>query len=479
MKKALLINFILFLFLGTFQTAKAQVENDPCSAPCLSFSGTTIGKLPDANGFSPNTNLPCGSGTSEDNPTWYTFVTSETNFKIDITVNNCTGGSGSVQITIFEGDDCSSLSGIGCLNCITNGTLIANTLPCKQYWLQIDGCAEAVCDFKLDYDPKQLLDNIPAPIITGEKSVCLDKSETYSAVITGNCLSSDYIWSILPEGKAIISNNGDGTVDVKWTSIGTFKLTAKPMFFVNCPPQTITTTEYTVYVTDKLKDTTCMATFCCENEAFDFPLLPCIKMANPDVLGNSTPLSIPINQACGTTKTYAIPYQMGCTGNINLIATIKDNIPMVFTTKINNSTGKNGAIDLTVTNGKMPTFLWSNGATIEDILNLAPGKYCVNVTDIEGCSKYECFVVKDVTSSAETETSRAISIFPNPVNDVLFIKIEENIILTKIELLDTKGSILSIFSSETRQINMNNLPSAVYFLKCYTKDDFVVKRIVR
>ena len=477
MKKLLLFSFLLFFV--TFQIAKAQTENDPCSAPCLSFSGSTSGASPAADGFSPNVYLPCGA--TEDNPTWYTFVPSGNTFTINVSTSGCVANNGDtigIEIAFYKAEDCGAATAINCLNCVTSGTLTMNCTPCKQYWIQIDGCKESVCNFTLTYNPNQLLKNVPAPVITGEQSVCLGKMQTYCASLPNGCEPSGWIWTTIPAGKATIVPDGN-CADVKWASIGTFKLLVKPKFNVKCPPQTITTTEYTVYVNDKLKDTTCMATFCCENQSFDFPLLPCIKTANPNVLGNSTPLSVPIFHDCGTTKTYKIPYKMGCEGNINLVATIKNNIPLALTSKIKNSTGKNGAIDLTVTSTKTTTFMWSNGATTEDISNLAPGNYCVTVTDVESCIKYQCFTVKDVSASEETEIFRGISIFPNPVNDILFIKIEENIILTKIELLDTKGSVLSVFSSETRQINMINLPSAVYFLKCYTKDDFVVKRIVR
>jgi hypothetical protein len=54
----------------------------------------------------------------------------------------------------------------------------------------------------------------------------------------------------------------------------------------------------------------------------------------------------------------------------------------------------NGSITLTVTGGATPyQFSWSNGATTQNISNLAPGTYCVTVTDGAGCSAAACATI--------------------------------------------------------------------------------------
>jgi hypothetical protein len=75
----------------------------------------------------------------------------------------------------------------------------------------------------------------------------------------------------------------------------------------------------------------------------------------------------------------------------------------------------NGSINLTIANAIAPVSIqWSNGATTEDISNLAPGTYTATVTDASPCQK-----ILEVTVSAGSSTSTpSVIIAANPGNTI-------------------------------------------------------------
>ncbi|HSD08656.1 DUF7507 domain-containing protein [Flavobacterium sp.] len=91
---------------------------------------------------------------------------------------------------------------------------------------------------------------------------------------------------------------------------------------------------------------------------------------------------------------------ISCFKVLNEQIIIQPQNPITATAVINSNNNctncSNGSINLTVIGGTEPyTFVWSNGATTEDIANLANGSYSVEIKDKKGCIANYTFTISE------------------------------------------------------------------------------------
>lgn len=325
MKKNIFLILSVLLLHGSTLLAQI-VEGTACTASCLDPNKSSVkGRMPNANGISPNQNLPCGAGTTEDNPAWWIVRASGNSLTFQINATNCVGGGLGVQLNLWEGDACASITSINCI-VGTGGVLTIPTTPCKLYYLQLDGLMESVCDITLTYDKNQLLTMVDKPKITGPSQVCKGGNIDLCASIATmqGCTPNSWKWTVEPASAGTITTSvGSDCATLKLTGTipanGKVKVCAEPIFKGKCPP----TTQKECKEIDvlELKPATCNLTLCPESRPIVYELIKCIKTTNPNIISTVTPETFIIDDkfAPGTSKTQSITYTVdGCQGQVNL-----------------------------------------------------------------------------------------------------------------------------------------------------------------
>jgi hypothetical protein len=143
--------------------------------------------------------------------------------------------------------------------------------------------------------------------------------------------------------------------------------------------------------------------------------------------------------------------------------------------------GTDGSIDLTVGGGTPPyTYSWTNGApSVEDPTGLAGGSYDVTVTDANGCTITDTYVVNSQVGIDELN-SLQFNVTPNPNNGDFQLALDPSVGSANVEILNSLGQIIyadEILTSE-KNISLESVNMGVYFVRVYNSTSSKVMRVV-
>ncbi len=144
----------------------------------------------------------------------------------------------------------------------------------------------------------------------------------------------------------------------------------------------------------------------------------------------------------------------------------------------------NGAINLSVFGGVSPyTFLWSNGATTQSISGLTGGVYTVTITDSNGCTTTQSFVVNTPVNTQEAALFQQFLLSPNPTDGLalLSMKLHESA-MVRIEVRDVAGRL--IFEKPALDaisldipIDLTHSPAGIYTLSVWVNKEVFVRKL--
>jgi len=85
-------------------------------------------------------------------------------------------------------------------------------------------------------------------------------------------------------------------------------------------------------------------------------------------------------------------------------------------------------------------------------------------------------VTETATEIHTLDTNNPINIYPNPTSGVITINIMD---IQRIEIIDVNGKIVYQTNRSTRNIDMNNQPQGIYFVKVYTTNGIETRKILK
>jgi hypothetical protein len=118
-----------------------------------------------------------------------------------------------------------------------------------------------------------------------------------------------------------------------------------------------------------------------------------------------------------------------------------------------------------------------------------PNLHCIFVDDVANCNTN--WLGKDATSNYVTTqqecdnlqneefSANLFAIYPNPVNDLLFIENNNSNPIQKIIVYDLIGKTILVQNGNSKQLNFSNFPRGLYLIKITTDKETIVKKIVK
>jgi hypothetical protein len=171
------------------------------------------------------------------------------------------------------------------------------------------------------------------------------------------------------------------------------------------------------------------------------------------------------NQTGTTTLSFIADDGYGGSVNFSFIVNV--------TAPTNLNVTQNGETLNAQQNGE--TYQWINcngnmaisGEINQSFTAIANGNYAVVITNANGCSDTSACVGITIVGISESDFKNAISISPNPANDLINLKANSSMLGSTYRIIETTGRVILTgkIASENSEIDISNLSKGTYFLE--------------
>ncbi len=100
---------------------------------------------------------------------------------------------------------------------------------------------------------------------------------------------------------------------------------------------------------------------------------------------------------------------------------------------------------------------------------------CDNLQDT-----FDTIIVKPVSTSLPTSSTRSIRVFPNPAKETIKLEIPDNKTSISVTIINSIGNVIRTYNTEKAEyeISVENLPEGIYYLRVNTPFLNEIKRII-
>jgi hypothetical protein len=178
----------------------------------------------------------------------------------------------------------------------------------------------------------------------------------------------------------------------------------------------------------------------------------------------------------------------GCINTESVNITQPPALYISYNTINSSSNNCTGEASVSANGGTVPyLWLWDNGSTSNNLSNLCPGAYIVNVTDANGCTESTTINIGTILSSGNNNENSEFIVFPNPFTqnaNLSFELFEESEVL--LEVFNLLGESITIVVNKTLnsgkytyRFNKNQQADGIYIVKFVSNGRTQIQRLIQ